>query len=409
MADSSLGDLLSGIGGKPVNRPGLEAFVANSQSMNGLRSAQTEDALAKAQDMRTQQNAKAGLGDQLAAFFTANGDPHAAEHANLVSGLVQSGGGKDFNESEAGLGHVAHNQAFNTVANPTADPNARLASDQALNPGAQPYQSIGDQLIPRMAPNSQTGPASVQQTPVSQANIGAKNAETNLHNAQADAGGFNPRSGAGSLADLPEEQQLALEKSASRGLLNLKDVNSRNMAVYGHMAVNNPDYNFNRAAADAALSRNSTFQQKQMVVESLPGNISHVAELGKVLKYPDLAIAGEVKKAFMGHTNDPDLTEYMTARNDTLMKIANVMRGVGMSDKAHAAEEEAMNPTLSPRALDAWAKAQMSAIKPLMEQSRRASHIGEPGANGSVPMGTADQGGGGGGVDPSDPLGIRSK
>lgn len=383
--------MLSGIGGRPVNRPGLEAFVANSQSINGLRSAQTEDALAKAQDMRDQQEAKTRVKGSLGSYLRSINDPHPDEHAEALGDLMASHYGNDFKESEAGMKDALHNSAFSTVNNPNADPNARLASDQALNPGANPAQAVGDQLIPRFAPNTQ-GPGQsipVQQTGVSQANIGAKGAEANLHQAQADAGGFNPHTGPGAvMASLPQEQQEAINKAMDEGRLSPGDVNSRNIGILGSMAMHNPSYNFNQARADASLSRNATFQQKAMVVESLPGLTGHVAELGKKLKYPDLAVAGEAKKWLMGQSNDPDLTEYMTARNDTLMKIANVMRGVGMSDKAHAAEEEAMSPTLSPRALDAWVKGQMSAITPLIEQQKRASHIGTPGANGAVPTGT---------------------
>lgn len=412
MADTqSLFDTLAGAAGHPVNRIGLNGMVATGQALNGLRSAQTEDALAKAQDMRSQLDAKQGLGDQITAFLTAQGDPHPAEHGALVAGLVNSGGGKDFNESESGLGHILHNQAFNTVQTPGADPNARLAADQALNPGANPVQAVGNQLIPRFAPNSQGGAATVQQTPLSSAETADKTATANLHQVQADAGGFNPNTGKGGMSHLPQEQQDAINKAMDDGRLNFKDLNSRNVDIIGSMAMNNPNYNFNAAAKDAALSRNSTFQQKNMVLEGLPGNVAHVVDLGKNLKYPDLAIAGEGKKWLLGQTNDPDLTEYMGARNDTILKIAGVMRAVGMSDKAHAAEEEAMHPTLSPKALDAWARAQMSAIKPLMEQQRRAAHIGEPGANsganGPVPTGTTPQGGATPSVD--DPLGIRSK
>lgn len=401
--------MLAGIGGRPVNRPGLEAFVANSQSINGLRSAQTEDALAKAQDMRDQQDARKRVTGSLSTYFSGIGDPHPDEHATALGDLMAAHYGDDFKASEAGMKDALHNSAFSTIANPNADPNARLAADQAVNPGANPMQAVGDQLIPRFAANTQ-GPgqqAPVQGTPVSQANVNDKNASAHLHNVQADAGGFNPNTGKTGMEHLPDEQQAAIQKAVAEGRLSLQDVNSRNVAMYGQTAVNNPTYDFNQAARDRSLGRNATFQQKAMVVESLPGLTSHVAELGKKLNYSDAHVVGEAKKWLLGQSNDPDLTEYMTARNDTLMKIANVMRGVGMSDKAHEAEVEAMDPTLSPRALDAWVKGQMSAITPLIEQQRRAVHSAPPGAGGVVPTGTTPQGGPVPTAD--DPLGIRSK
>ena len=54
MDSQGLGDLLSGIGGSPVNRPALNAFIATSQARNGLVSAQTQDAMIKAQQAQEQ-------------------------------------------------------------------------------------------------------------------------------------------------------------------------------------------------------------------------------------------------------------------------------------------------------------------------------------------------------------------
>ena len=56
-----------------------------------------------------------------------------------------------------------------------------------------------------------------------------------------------------------------------------------------------------------------------------------------------------------------------------------------MSDKAHMAEVEAMAPTLSPAALDAWFKGQMSVVNPLLQRQNRITHLGEPG-QGTAPL-----------------------
>lgn len=393
MADSPLGDFLSGVGGRPVNRPALEAFVANSQSMNGLRSAQTEEALLNAQNLRDEQDSKARVQQSLGDFLTANNDPHAAEHAALVTNVMGAHYG-GFKDAEAGLGDALHNVNTQTISNPNATPDARLAADQGNNPGANPVQAVGSQLVPRFASGSQTGNATVQQTPVSTADVGAKNAEAALHNAQAAAGGFNPH--AAGVASLDPDTQAAVQKAVDEGRLNFKDLNSRNAAIIGSLALHNPTYNFNGEAADAALSRNANFRQRAMVVDSLPALMSNLVSVGKKLNYPDLQVAGMGKKWLMGQTNDPDLTEYMTQRNDVLMKLANVMRGVGMSDKAHEAEIEAMNPTLSPVALDGWLKGQMSAVTPLMDAQKRSAHIGEPGVGDQTPGRTPTAGAGGG-------------
>jgi hypothetical protein len=399
---AGLGDVLAGVGGSPVNRPALNAFVANSQATNGLRTAQTEEALLNAQNTRDELDAKGRVEGALGDFLGSQNDPHAKEHAALVSNLMRSKFGT-FKDSEAGLGDALKNINTQTLSDPNADPAKRNAADLANNPGVNPYQVDQGQLIPRIQQGGPNTPPTVFQTPGSTATQHMQDAAGNLHQTQADVGGFNPHQAG--VANLPAEQQAAIQHAVDEGRLNFKDLNSRNAGIIGSLALNNPQYNFNQEAADASLSRNATFRQRNMVVEGLPGNISNMVQLGTKLNYPDAKILGDGKKWLMGQSNDPDLTAYMTARNDTLLKLANVMRGVGMSDKAHDAEIEANNPTLSPAALNAWAKAQMAQILPLMEGQKRSAHIGEPGVHnygGAAP--NAGQG-----PDVSDPLGLRSK
>jgi len=64
----------------------------------------------------------------------------------------------------------------------------------------------------------------------------------------------------------------------------------------------------------------------------------------------------------------------MTVRNDTLLKLAAVMRGVGASNQALKAENEVMHPTMNPAALEAWARGQMSVIGPQREQNQQLQH-----------------------------------
>jgi len=367
------------------------------QAMAGLRSAQTEDALLTAQRMREEQDASTNLEGALIEAKDASGKnlftPSQARFTATQMKFLHGGANQALEAWQTGQ----KINATQTVADPNADPNARLAADQALNPGAQPYQSVGDQLIPRFAPGGQApGQApTVAQTPVSTANVADKNASARLHNVQADVGGFNPNTGRTGMEKLPQDQQDALNQAMAEGRLSPKDLNSRNVDIYGHMALSRPGYNFNRAIADATLSRNPTFQQRNMIVEGLPGLMTNVTTLGKKLAYPDTKFIGVAQQWLQGQNNDPALTEYMAARNDTIFKIANVMRGVGMSDKAVAAEDEIAHPTMSPAALDGWLKGQMAAVKPMIEQQRRAAHIGEPGVN-EGPIG----GGGGAGATP---------
>ncbi len=133
----------------------------------------------------------------------------------------------------------------------------------------------------------------------------------------------------------------------------------------------NPNLNVRQLTADFSLSKNPTFRQRAMTAEVLPDILKDIVDSGTKVNFSNLRKIGGFQKFYLSQTNDPDFIEYMSLRNDGLMELASVMRGAGMTDKAHTAEEEAANPTMSPRALKAWYKAQMKALKPRLEiQSR---------------------------------------
>lgn len=177
-----------------------------------------------------------------------------------------------------------------------------------------------------------------------------------------------------SAGSIPQELQDAVDQ----GRLDPSRLNSRTVGIYAQMAKNNPLLNFNTMISEAALQKNAAFQQKAMSMETLPDVMKSMTDLGKVVNYPDLKFAGIAEKWMKGQVNDPALTKYMTVRNDALMNIASVMRGVGMSDKAHEAEIEAAAPTMSPGALDAWFDGQMLALGPRLKKTQKVSHLGDP-------------------------------
>lgn len=182
------------------------------------------------------------------------------------------------------------------------------------------------------------------------------------------------------IAGLTPEQNEALfgpNGAVTTGKLDPRMINSRTARLYADAYVRNPDVNMNRLAADANLQRNPTFQQRTMAIEALPEIMQTMTELGKKVGYSDIRAVGKMQAWVNGQLNDPDWQEYMTVRNDALMTIASVMRGVGMSDKAHEAEIEAANPTMSPRALDAWLRAQMHALEPRLRRIERVKNLGE--------------------------------
>lgn len=329
-------------------------------------------------------NAQRAQDEQIAAgqledaFIKAGARP-ADAHLSAVAARMHAGGAVNAMDM-----FKAHNAM--TLGDPSllGTPD-QTAAQQALS---------GKVAEPTAVPNTYTTlpgayQPQVQQTPAGEAETGLKTAQGNLAQAQAnDPKAFHP--GGAAMAQLPPDQATALQKAVAEGRLDPTRINSRTAPILAAMEMNDPgNVNFNRLHADAALQANPTFQQKAMSVDMLPGLLSHVTNLGKKLNggagYSDLKTVGQMQQFMNGQLNDPDYTEYMTARNDTLLRLAGVMRGVGMSDQAHTAEVQAMAPTLAPYALDAWLKGQMSVVTPLLERQNKITHLGEKGA-GTAPL-----------------------
>lgn len=407
MADTQgLFDALAGAGGANINRPQLNAFVANSQANNGLRSAQTEVALLKAQESTEQAVAKSQVHDTMRTLF----GPNDQSKADAASNWMLSGFG-DAKSAMGALNEVQKNQLTSTISDPNQlGSPAQTAAQQGLE---------GKVATPVSVPNEFTTlpgafqPA-ISQTPLGAAMTGAQNANALLHTAQAtNPAAFHP----GGFGQTPPEGIAALTKAISEGRLDPTRVNSRTAPLLAQIEQNTPGTNYNRLHADATLQSNANFQQKAMSVDMLPGLLSNMTTLGKKLNggngYNDIKSIGTMQKWMNGETNDPDYTEYMTVRNDSLLRLASVMRGVGMSDQAHTAEIEAASPTLAPYALDAWLKGQMSVVTPLLDRQNRITHLGEKGQGtstlggsspspaapapaGPTPLGQQIPGGGGG-------------
>ena len=144
MAGQGLADVLSGAAGAPVNRPALNAFVANSQATNGLRSAQTEDALLNAQRAQDEQTAAGQLED---AFIKTGARP-ADAHLMAVAARMHAGSAvnamdmfKAHNAMTLGdpslLGTPDQTAAQQALSGKVAEPVA-LPNNYTTLPGAAP-------------------------------------------------------------------------------------------------------------------------------------------------------------------------------------------------------------------------------------------------------------------------------
>jgi hypothetical protein len=180
MSGQGLADLLSGAAGAPVNRQGLNAFVANSQATNGLRSAQTEDALLNAQRAQDEQVASGQLEDA----FTKAGSRPADAHLMAVAARMHAG---------SAVNAMDMLKAYN--ASVLGDPSKLNTPDQT----AAAQAISGKQAEPTAAPNNMVVPPGVtpniQQSPQGAAQTADTNSQTALRNAQTAAGGYPGHSG----------------------------------------------------------------------------------------------------------------------------------------------------------------------------------------------------------------------
>jgi hypothetical protein len=140
----ALGDILSGAAGAPVNRPQLNAFVANSQAINSLRSAQTDEAMLNAQRAQDEQVAAGQLEDA----FAQSGARPADAHLMAVAARMHAGSAvnamdmmKAYNSARLGdpslLGTPDQTAAQQALSGKVAEP-VNLPNNFTTLPGAAP-------------------------------------------------------------------------------------------------------------------------------------------------------------------------------------------------------------------------------------------------------------------------------
>lgn len=178
-------------------------------------------------------------------------------------------------------------------------------------------------------------------------------------------------------------------------------VNSRTAALYEQVFQINPDADLASSYARSKLLSNAVFQNRGLAAQALPEQLNLVAEAGKKLNFsPKLKLAADIQAFYKSHTQDPDLTDYMTKRNDVIQSLAFVMRNTGMTEGAVELEKQVATPTMSPEMLDRWMKAQLEILQPRLKQFQAMSPL--PSVN--TPPPPADEK-----DNVSDPLNIRKK
>ena len=191
----ALGDFFAGTFGHDPNRAGLNNYVATAQAQNGLRSAQTDEALLNAKKTQMQMAAKEQYESALGALPdptdpTKPIDPHVA-HALATGAAAGYGNAKEIADSLLGIQQYGNRQ---TLSDPTKlNSPAQTAAQQGVSGRlAEPMAAHPEMVVP-----AGVAPPNVVQTPLGAAQTGAQNAMAGLHNTQASVGGYNPHTGAG--------------------------------------------------------------------------------------------------------------------------------------------------------------------------------------------------------------------
>lgn len=143
----------------------------------------------------------------------------------------------------------------------------------------------------------------------------------------------------------------------------------------------------NRATGSSAGSRLSIARKQN--VNTAFELLDDMEKTGEKLSYSDAKFAGVLEKFARGQVNDPVLTEYMTQRADSLFVLAAALKQNGVTDKSIQVEEEALHPTMSPRALKAWVNTQRRALNRIVKEMNTDYKYGGE----TVPVYPAGQGG----------------
>jgi len=168
---SAIGDLLAGAAGRPVDRQGLQAFVANSQALNGLRSAQTEEAMTNAQKLVEQQKARGQFEQALI------GSGMDASEAHMIATTAQAGLGDNFAATVKGLGGIQEQGLTATASDPNklGTPAATAAVQGLSHKVAEPFAIPETYGVQPGMPQP-----TVQQTPLGAAHTAAAQATAGL-------------------------------------------------------------------------------------------------------------------------------------------------------------------------------------------------------------------------------------
>ena len=356
----------------PEGRAGLRKFGKTGLGYEKLISEQETNALKRKElegKVRDQQMAALGAG-----LTSVLADPSDEKLTAAFDRLDATGvNTKPFRDQFAQMPDLEQRKAALTQYL-TSNPEGRKALE-FVQPKLEKIDLNGKIVFKDMNPNSPTylkqgEELATTMTPYQKRQLELREREVKVHEQRLAKEG----------AQLDVSEQAAISKAVIEGKLDPYRITGKNAKSLAQALMADPNANLSVLSGQSRLMTNPTYQQKVMLAEALPEVMSNMVEAGKKLNYSDIKVVGAMEAWRNGQLNDPAMTSYMVQRNDALMSIANVMRGVGMTDQAHRAETEVSSPTMSPKALDAWLEAQNKALAPRLKKMAPLSVTGGGGA-----------------------------
>jgi hypothetical protein len=333
---SPLGDLFAGTAGANINRPQLNAFVANAQARNGLYSAQTQDALIKAQQQQESVDAYNNIPNELASAFPGmrpseaqlardlivretNGDPITALKA---IGTMKLGYGQP-TEQTSGQ-QMVKGQEAGPVQTP---PNFQM-------PPGSPLANVPVQQSPQGA--AQTALTNQQATNPQLFHPGGQNAAGALDPAMVDFGGYMlyktgkmPAMGMGGgparAAIISHAAQLSQAEASGQPVAN---------PGYDTAIQNGQDY----TAAGRALGSfaGGSLSNSTRSLNNAVGHLQLMDNLFKALNNGDVQTVNKLSNTFTKQFGSPAPTNVQAAAEvlgPELMKILSNNNGAGTVDE----------------------------------------------------------------------------
>lgn len=377
MASQSLGDVLAGAFGRGVDRPALQAFVANSQATNGLRSAQTEEAMNNAQMQQEEMQAHGDLENSLTGALGDDGKPLLSPSgAHLVANELVGHFGDAKSVMQA---YREAQQSHNTsiLSNPA---NLNTAADTAAAAGNTNKVPEAVQVPNEYAVPPGMAPPTVMQTPLGEAQTAAAGANAQLHTAQAtNPAAFHP--GAGATAPLSQQaidlmgdrffetgqlpstgmgnagmelrkqilQSATARATGQRGPLTDQGGNGASAAIIGNAATAGAGKSVVTDMSKRAAIADSSEQTAANNLQLAASYLTKADQTGSPIIN---TIQNKIRSGVLG---DPDVSAYTnaleTASNEYARVISMATGASGITDAARAEGQRLFNPNMAPAQL----------------------------------------------------------